>query len=283
MLPEWTPYLSSLLVLAAVVIGWRAAGTAWDAVTQKHIADLMPLLDALSLDRKQMPVYLRWWGLALLASFVLVAIVLRMPPLSVAAVYFVYIAPRVILQYLIDRRRKILRDQLVGATVAMANACRAGLSLAQALETVSKEVSDPLATELGRIVRDYHHGRPLSDAIAETKERLQLDSFTLFASAILVSLERGGRVTEALERISESLQETQRLERKLDADTASGKSVVWILAAFPFLFLFGFFFLYREGTALVFQTLLGQFVLLVVIGIVYVAVRWSLRILAIEV
>ena len=44
------------------------------------------------------------------------------------------------------------------------------------------------------MVREYRHGRPLAEAIRAVKERLSIDSFTLFSSAVLVSLERGGRI-----------------------------------------------------------------------------------------
>ncbi len=40
-----------------------------------------------------------------------------------------------------------------------------------------------------------------------------------------------GKITDALERISRSLQENQRLERKMEADTASGRKVIIILGA----------------------------------------------------
>ena len=87
---------------------------------------------------------------------------------------------------------------------------RAGLSLAQGLETVGKETSEPLAAEIRRVVREYKHGRPLAEALRAAKDRLNIDSFTLFASAVLVSLERGGRITDALERII-----TRKLHRAL--------------------------------------------------------------------
>ncbi len=62
-----------------------------------------------------------------------------MPPVAIAAVYLVYVAPRIILDLMIRRRRALLRDQMVTATIALANTSRAGLSLAQGLETVGKE------------------------------------------------------------------------------------------------------------------------------------------------
>jgi tight adherence protein B len=266
-----------------VYLAAGSVGNVWDQVSRRYVADITPMLDSLSLDRSQLPGYLRFWGISLIVAFVSVAFILGMPPLALAAVYLVYVAPRIILEFMIRRRRAQLRDQMVTATIALANTSRAGLSLAQGLETVGNETSEPLAAELRRIVREYKHGRPLPESLRAAKDRLNIDSFTLFAAAILVSLERGGRITEALERISHSLQELQRIERKLEVDTASGKKVVYILTGFPLFFLGLSYVTNPEGTSTVFQSLIGQVVLLVVIGLAYFSFRWSQRILAIEV
>ncbi len=274
--------LSSSLVFIAVLLAIGSGGKVWDEVTTRYVADITPMLDSLSIDRSRLPGYLRIWGISLIVAFVGVAFVLRMPPVALAAVYMVYVAPRIILDFMIRRRRALLRDQLVATTIALANASRAGLSLAQGLETVGNETPEPLASEIRRIVREYKHGRPLVEALRAAKERLKIDSFTLFSAAVLVSLERGGRITEALERIGHSLQETQRIERKLDVDTASGKKVVYILTAFPLVFL-GFSYLMNPaGTSDVFQSIFGQLILMVVIALAYFSFRWSQRILAIE-
>jgi tight adherence protein B len=277
------PILSTVLVFAAVYLAAGSAGSVWDQVTRRYVADITPMLDSLSLDRSQLPGYLRIWGISLVAAFVVVAFILRMPPVALAAVYLVYVAPRIILEFMIRRRRALLRDQMVTATIALANTSRAGLSLAQGLETVGNETPEPLAAELRRIVREYKHGRPLAEAIRAAKDRLNIDSFTLFAAAILVSLERGGRITDALERISHSLQEMQRIERKLEVDTASGRKVVYLLTGFPLFFLGLSYLMNPAGTATVFQSFAGQIVLLIVIGLAYFSFRWSQRILAIEI
>jgi tight adherence protein B len=266
-----------------VLLALKSGGAVWDDVTSRYVADITPKLDSLSIDHATLPKYLRIWGISLVAAFVVVAFILQMPPVALAAVYLVYVSPRIILDFMIRKRRAMLRDQMVAATVALANTSRAGLSLAQGLESIGTETPEPLAAELRRIVHEYRHGRPLSEAIRATKERLKIESFTLFAAAILVSLERGGRITEALERISHSLQELQRIERKLEVDTAAGTKVVYILTVFPLIFLGISYMTNPDGTNALLHTLSGQFLLLVVIALTYVSFRWSQRILAIEV
>ena len=275
--------VTSALWFIAAVLATYSIQPVWDGIAHRYVKDLQPQLDALSINPRQVDRYLRVWGLSLLGTFLVLTFVLRMLPVAVVCMYLVYVAPRILLMVVIDRRKRLIRDQMVGATVALANTCRAGLSLAQGMAMVAAESPEPLASELRRISGDFEHGRPLAESILDAKERLNLDSFTLFASAVLVALERGGRITDALDRISHSLQENQRLERKLDSDTASGKAVVWILTIFPFVFMGIVFLLAREQSMMVFQSLIGQFVLAMVFVLVYVSLRWSQRILALQV
>jgi tight adherence protein B len=277
------PVASSLMMGTALVLLVAALVPLWDRVTARYVADLSDHLTSLSIDRRYLPVYLRWWGVAIVGGTLIILFGLRMPPVAVVYAYLVYVAPRIVLQMMISARETKLRDQMVGATIALANACRAGLSLAEGLETTSRETPQPLSNELRKIVYDYQHGRTLDEAMVDTKERLDIDSFTLFATAIVICRQRGGNVTEALERISTSLQENQRVERKIAAETASGKSVVFILAISPFVFLLLFSMMHPEGTSLVFFSTLGQVVLAIIIVLVYISVRWSGRILDIEV
>src|SRR6056297_451238 len=189
------------------------------------------------------------------------------------------LAPRWGLTWKMHGRRVLLRDQLVNCTQALANSARAGQSLAQGLESVSQETPEPLAGELRRMMAEYQLGRPLPEALLETKQRLHLDSFSMFASTVLISLQQGGRVTEALEKISHSLRENQRIERKLAAETAGGWRVVLILTVFPFLFLAGFYVIHPEGTQLMFWSLPGQLLTALIVGLVVISVWWSRKIL----
>ena len=109
---------SSTLVFIAVLLACQSGGGVWDDVTSRYVADLMPKLDSLSLDRSHLAKYLRIWGISLVAAFVFVAFVLRMPPVALAAVYLVYVSPRIILDFMIRKRRAQLRDQMVVATIA---------------------------------------------------------------------------------------------------------------------------------------------------------------------
>lgn len=274
--------LSSMLVFAGVFLAAMWIGPAWDSYTRRYIGDLRPRLMALGLDNQGVVRALRWWGVALFATLLVFGVLAGMPPVALGLAYVVFVSPRFILDYLINRRRVKLRDQMVRVSAALANTSRAGLALQQGLEKVAEDTPQPLKAELKRIVRDYHAGRPLADSLREVERRLNLEAFTMFSSAILVCIERGGRVTFALDRISTGLQEMQRLERKLEADTAAGRKLATILAMFPMFFLLMFAVLDPISTWFLFDKTLGHFVLLGVGALVYVAVRWCMVILRVD-
>lgn len=270
------------ITFVAAALATFSVKPAWDFVAGRFVSDQVRIARSLALDEARIQAALRLWGGAMLANFLVVGVFLQMMPVAIGLGLLLLFAPRWILALIIRRRRELLRDQMVGLTRALANSARAGQSLTQALESVTNDSPFPLRGELERIVGEYHLGRPMAEALADGRQRLQLDSFSLFASSIIVSLQRGGRITEALERICRSLQENQRVERKLAAETASGWRVVLILTAFPFLFLIGFAILHPTGTALMFETLAGQVLLLVILSLVVASLWWSRRILTIE-
>ncbi len=273
---------SSALWFAAAYLFARRIGPIWDGVTRKYVADLSPLLRALSFDQQAQDKYLRWWGIAMAATFLFFAIPLQLAIVGLGMTYLVFVAPRYLLQALIAKRRAALRDQMVRCAIALSNTTRAGLSLAEGMAVVAAESPDPLGRELRRIAADYKAGRPLAQALREVQVRLNLESFTLFASAVIICMERGGRVTYALERLGEGLQELQRLERKLEVDTASGRRLALVLGAFPFFFMAGFWVLDAESIGVLFGTVAGQCVLLLMGAIIYGAVVWCLKILQVD-
>ena len=74
----------------------------------------------------------------------------------------------------------------------------------------------------------------------------------------------------------------QRLERKLEADTASGRKLALMLSLFPLFFLGLFTLMDPVSMNLLYTTLLGNLVLCVVGFIVFIAFRWCLAILDLD-
>lgn len=257
-------------------------GPAWDEFTSRFIKDLRPRLHALGIEEERVLSMMRMWGLGLAAILFIGGVVLGKIILAVGVFLFVVSLPRIVLDSMIERRKIKLRDQLVAATVGLANTTRAGLTLAQGFESISPDIPEPLGIEFRRILLNFESGQPLAAAIRDVKNRMDLEAFSIFASSILVALEQGGQISVALDKISMGLAEIQRLEQKIEASAAGGKRLALMLAMFPPGFLLGFYALDPISVGLMFEMIVGQLVLLVVGFIVYVAIRWSLYILKVD-
>jgi tight adherence protein B len=184
---------------------------------------------------------------------------------------------------MIEKRRIKIRDQLVAGAIGLANTTRAGLTLAQGFANICEDVPDPLGVEFRRIVRNYESGQPLQQAIREVKQRLDLESFNVFASSVLVALEQGGQISHSLDKISAGLAEIQRLERKIESSSAGGRRLALLLGLFPPGFLLGFYILDPASVGLMFDTIIGQIILLVIGFLIFLAVRWCIAILDIDI
>lgn len=274
--------LTSLMTFFAVKLGIERIGPAWDVISRKRVQELTQRAEAISLDLTALNDYLRVWGICMIAIPAFVWVFLGLPIIACGSAYLVYIAPAMILDHKIARRRTQLRDQMVNATQLLANTSRAGLNLSDGMREVLKETRAPLHGELERIVTGSASGQSLSDALNVARNRLQLEPFTLFATAAQVTLERGGRLDEAMNRISASLVDAQRIERKLSADTASSKRASIILSMFPFGLIAVFSVLDYDTTSLLFTEPLGELVLLVVCALVFVGCKVALKILDIK-
>jgi tight adherence protein B len=147
--------------------------------------------------------------------------------LSVAAL------PWLIIRRIAERRRIQIEDQLADAMVSFSSAVRSGLSLPQALEILSQQCPRPIQQEFRQIFGEYRMGKTLEVCLREARERLRSQNFALFAAALEASRTSGGRLNETVERIAVSVRELQRLERKLQAETAQARKSALYMACAP--------------------------------------------------
>jgi len=275
------PIISTVLFVICAIVVAKPLLAIWDRIALSYISDLSAMLAKLHVN----PVVLTWtmrcWGMTVLTVIVF-GFVLNIWPLAIAVAGILYVMPRIVLQYFVKRKRTLLRDQLVTSLSVMANSIRAGLSIEMAMEQAANETPEPLARELRRIIGEYNHGRPFVEAMDEAKQRLELPSFTLYASAVTTNKKRGGVITDTMERLRKSLIENQRLERKLEADTATGKMVINLLSLFPFIFMGFSYFANPTGTALMFGTFLGQLALVIVLILMFIGYRVGMKVMEID-
>ncbi len=126
-------------------------------------------------------------------------------------------------------------QQFPDALDSMARALRAGHALAGALEILATEAPQPLRAELRRTMDEYKLGSSWELALTGLAERIPLLEIRLFTAAILLQNRTGGRLTEVLERLAETIRDSISLRGDIKAISAHGKLTGLILTLLPIL------------------------------------------------
>jgi tight adherence protein B len=140
--------------------------------------------------------------------------------------------------YLLFKRWKRLRrfEELLPDSIdLMARALRAGHTITSAIEMVSAEGSEPIASEFRRVFEEQNFGLPLREAMLNLANRVPLPDVQFLVTAILVQKETGGNLAEVLDKAAAVIRERFRLRGQLRVYTAQGRLTGWILAALPFI------------------------------------------------
>ncbi len=267
--------LASLFVgMAVAAAGWAASdylAAALDAA-ERDVADKLRRLRAPTRNVRK---YLVVWLIIMACVFFGCWLGLDSMIFAVLAAVFLAATPWYLLRRMAERHRQRIEDQLADAMVTMANAVRAGLSLAQSLEILAAQCPKPINAEFHQIVAEYNLGKPLERTLTEAKERLRSENFALFAAALLASHESGGRLNETIERIAQSVLELQRLERKVLAETAQARKSAVYMAMAPAFILVAYYFVDPINTTLLFTTMAGQMLLATAAVLNVLAYLWA--------
>ena len=241
--------------------------------------DLRDRLRSLRLSPGRLRIWIHAWLAIVAATILAIGIGFHAPSLAMLAGIFLATGPWYLVRRLSQHRRQKIEEQLADAMVMFSSAVRAGLSIAQSLALLGQECPRPIRQEFQQITGEYQLGKPLERTLNEAKERLRSENFILFSAALLASRESGGRLNETVERISASVVELQRLERKVHSETAQARKSAVYMAIVPAILLLVYFFVDPRNTELLFVTIPGQMILSAAVILNVVAYLWALRIL----
>jgi len=135
-------------------------------------------------------------------------------------------------------RFKKFDAQLPEAIDLMARALRAGHAIISAVEIVSQETSEPLASEFRTVFDEQNLGLAIREALLNLVSRVPTDDVRFLATAILLQKETGGNLAEIMDKAASVMRERMRLKGQLRVYTAQGRMTGWFLCCLPF-FVFG--------------------------------------------
>lgn len=212
----------------------------------KHVltkfADLAPLRWSKKLDKDLLRADIPLNGGEFLALQMILTLVFGMIGLSVfhqlLAVPLMgmlgIISPRIWLKNAQKNKSERFNDQLVDALLILANSLKAGFSFIQALDLVSHEMPDPIASELQFSIREMNYGTPTEQALLNLNDRIGSDDLDLLITAILIQRQVGGNLAEVLQSIHGTIQDRMRIKQEIQTLTAQGRMSGYVIAVLPF-------------------------------------------------
>lgn len=144
-----------------------------------------------------------------------------------------FFLPRWYVAYLQGKRLKAFNDQLGDILNMLVSGIRAGYSILQAMEAVSKEMGPPASEEFARVVREVQLGIPMSQALDNLLRRVPSDDLDMTITAIKVQQEVGGNLAEVLDNISFTIRERVRIKGEIRALTAQARASAYIVSFLP--------------------------------------------------
>ncbi len=144
-----------------------------------------------------------------------------------------YAVPYLWLSFKAKQRQKKFVNQLGDTITLMANSLRAGYSLLQTMEMVSREVPDPMGTEFRRVVREVGLGISHQEAMQNLLRRVPSDDLDLLITAINIQHEVGGNLAQILTTIGHTIRERVRIKGEIGVLTAQVRISGYIITAMP--------------------------------------------------
>lgn len=181
------------------------------------------------------------------------------------------------------RRKKKFERALPDTLQLMSGSLAAGLSLAQSVDTIVRDGTEPVASEFRKVLVETRLGLSLETALQGVADRFQSKDFEWVVMAINIQRQVGGNLAELLNTVAATMREREYMRRQVAALAAEGKLSAMVLGGLPPGFMLYLLLANRSYVIVLFTTPMGLGMLGVGAVILSVGVFWMSRIVKVEV
>lgn len=150
----------------------------------------------------------------------------------VAALAVAYI-PYAYVLHVREKRFRKFREQFPDALDSLARALRAGYPMSACIDLIAEEADEPVKTELRRVATEANLGSGWNHALEHLGRRVPLMEVNLFCAAVVQHAKTGGKLSEVIGGVAESMREALALQGEVRALSAHGKLTGLILTFLP--------------------------------------------------
>ncbi|MDX3664371.1 VWA domain-containing protein [Streptomyces sp. ID05-26A] len=182
-----------------------------------------------------------------------------------------------------SKRRAAFADQLPDVLQLVASSLRSGFSLAQSIDAVVRDDTQPTAGEFSRALAATRIGAELEDALDRVATRMRSADLAWVVMAIRIQRQVGGNLAEVLMNTVATMRDRAQTRRHVRALSAEGRLSAYVLVGLP-IFLAGFLFWFRaEYMRPLYTTLIGVVMLSCAAVLVVLGSLWMRKLVRVEV
>ena len=158
---------------------------------------------------------------------------------------------------------------------------RASHAFTTALEMISDEIAEPVASEFRKLFEEQKFGLPVREALSNLVDRVPLVDVKFFVTAVMLQRETGGNLAEILDNLSYVIRERFKILRQVRVYTAQGRLTMLLLMGMPPIIVMMMLFMNPTFIKPLFTDPIGHF--MIVVGLIlqtcgYFVIRKIIRI-----
>lgn len=132
-----------------------------------------------------------------------------------------------------SKRFDKFRENFPDVLDSLARALRAGYPLSASMEMISSETLPPVSTEIRRTSAEANLGVGWNKALEDLGKRVPLLEVNLFIAAVQLHSRTGGKLSEVMGGLAETMRESVALQGEVKSLAAHGKLTGLILSILP--------------------------------------------------
>lgn len=275
-------FLSGIAVAIFAYIGVSLFKKGWQSYEERYVEGAEKTLDSMYLT---MPAQNLVYLAILFAIFLFGFFFMLTGQVVIALPFggFGLFLPTIGLRIMKSSRDKKFNYQLVDALMNVSNSLKAGMTLPQAFEILSREMPNPLAQEFRLLNQELRLGRKMDEALNHLLQRMPSADLELVVTAIIIVQDVGGNLTEVFDNIAHTIRERFRIEGKIRSLTAQGKMQAVVICSLPFLVALGMHFTTPGIIDPLFNTFMGAVLLLISAVLMGLGIFFIKKIITIDV
>ena len=221
-----TLFFGWFALIALVAVGWRS-------VRRREIAwQRLAEVSQTRAEGERVPVgvrrlHRRWiwapWGLALIVAGVTALVSRFSMPYVVALGVMVGFLASQLESFLAARHAATLEGQLADAIDIMIGAVDAGAGVGAAIDAAITECRAPLRPYLEEVKGRIQLGDEPAEVFRSLAQRVPLEAFLLFTSALAVHWEVGGKLSSTLTTVGRTIRDRIDVARRIRSNTAQSQ------------------------------------------------------------